>query len=983
MDARDNRTETEVASPKGLATIAVEASPDAHGRRTFLKILGLSVAAGALSGCKPPRQKILPYVQQPPETTPGVGKWYATTCHGCSAACGALVKVMDGKPIKLEGNPEHPLSRGGLCAYGQGTIVGLYDPYRQREPAARGKTTPWTAMDAEITAALDGARTEGEVVVLTGPGLGPTTQALLNEFIKGFPHGRHVVYSPTPASAVAAGYTRAYGAPIQPSLHLDRARVIVSFGADFLGAGVSPVEYTKQYADARSDEIGTFHHIQVEAGMTLTGANADTRFVLRPSDYAACAAATLRKLTETGTIPASAFTTAIRNASAGANAAPEVEKAADAIAAALAGHRGQSLVLSDSADVELQTVIAAMNDALGNVGKTIDVARPILQAHGDDRDMAALISRMEQGKVAALIIHDCNPAHTWPRAEAFKKALARVGCSISTAIVPDETARLVQWHCPTHHPMERWGDAEPVEGVHSLYQPTIRPLYRTRAFEDSLLQWSARPADFHAYLQNSWRTRLYPKLANGRTFDAFWDEALMKGVVSAPAASRPTAALRPAAVAASLREIASRPAAGDGYQVALFASVGMRDGAAANNPWLQELPDPVTKITWDNGALMAPKTAAALGINEGQWVALVPGNGQGSAVELPVIVQPGQHPQTISVALGYGRTAAGPLAKGHGADAYPLMSLTQNGRGSHAPLKEVKVLRDRPVHVFARTQPHDSAEERDLVREEDAHDHAGHEHGEHDAAAEEKRANLWGPPRKSERQWGMTIDLNRCIGCSACVTSCDIENNIPAVGPEEVARSREMHWMRLDRYYAGDRDNPEVEFQPMLCQHCANASCESVCPVLATMHDDQGLNVQVYNRCVGTRYCANNCPYKVRRFNWFDNQTKLAVRRIGLNPNVTVRSRGVMEKCSFCLQRIEEVRIRSRNEGRDIRDGEMVTACQQSCPADAIIFGDRQDPRSRVAQSAADKRAYRVLEEINRQPAISYLARKRRTEGKA
>lgn len=973
IERTDHAAQGSAVAHPSHATVPLSGGPD---RRTFLKLLGLSISAAALGGCRPPREKIVPYLHGQPELTPGIASWYASTCHGCPAACGMLVKVLDGRPIKLEGNPDHVLSRGGLCAVGQGSIVGLYDPYRQRVPTRKGAAVTIAEADAEITRHLQAAKTRGgKVVIVTGPTIGPSTRSLIGEFLGQFPNGAHIVYEPLPYSPIAEGFKQACGMETAPAIRMDRARTVVSFGADFLGTWLSPVEFAKQYASRRAGGADAFRHVQVEARLSLTGSNADWRYPLSPSGQAVCVAALFAEVA--GRLRGIAWSAASLPPTDVVDT--RVQQIVNDLVPLLLEDRGKCLVIGDSADPAVQILLAALNYVLGNIGETLDPQRPISLGSEDQR-LFQLVSDMEAGNVEVLIVHGCNPALSWPQREPFARALAKVACSVSTSVTPDETTALVDWHVPAHHPMEAWGDAEPQAGVYSLHQPTIRPLYRTRAFEDSLLRWMNRPEGFHAYLQAHWRKHIYPRAGGSGSFEDFWNRALQSGCVVTPPQSPTHYQLRQSVVADALRQVIQQPRSSDSYEIELYETVALRDGTWANNPWLQELPDPVTKITWGAGAAMAEATAKSLGLREGDWISIE--GAPGVRIELPVQIQPGQEDRTISVPVGYGRKLGGPIASGHGVDAYPLVRLEAGRRHRSGRIVSLAPQRSRAPIRFARTQPHDSMEGRDVVRE----DYRTHPRevttgpgqrklGGH--AADHAEANLWGKPLPSERQWGMVIDLTRCIGCSACVTACDIENNVPAVGPAEVARSREMHWMRLDRYYVGEARNPRVLFQPMLCQQCANASCESVCPALATVHDDQGLNVQVYNRCVGTRYCANNCPYKVRRFNWFDNQAKLAMRRLGLNPSVTVRSRGVMEKCSFCIQRIQEARIRSRNEGRDLSDGEVQTACQQSCPADAIVFGDLQDPNSRVARYRAHPDAYRVLEELNRQPAISYLPRRR------
>ncbi|MBI3909892.1 MAG: 4Fe-4S dicluster domain-containing protein [Armatimonadetes bacterium] len=983
---------TDASARESDVRLVLESLPTVD-RRSILKLLGLSLAAGALAGCRKPVEKIIPYVTQPSELTPGVANWYATTCHGCSAACGALAKVMDGRPIRLEGNPDHLMSRGGLCATGQGAIISLYDAHRQKAPAAGGTEATWESVDREIAQRLAIARSRSgrdKVVVLTGTVTGPASQAVIRDFLATFPRAEHVVYDPVSYDALREAHRQVYGQPLIPGYRFDKAEVIISFGADFLGTWLSPVEFTKQYAAGRdpgphpssaNQGAGMSQHFQLESRLSLTGSNADYRYAIAPSEQAAYLAGLVVRVAKgLGQASPLARAMAAMDLPLGAEAEKPLARTADALLKA----PGRSLVVADSNDVTVQLLALALNDLLGNVGRTVDLGRPSLQKQGRAADVARLVEEMGRGEVAVLLIHGCNPAYTYPDAGAFLAALKKVPCSISFAISPDETTAATHYHCPAHHPMESWGDAEPQAGRFSLFQPTIRPLYRTRAFEDSLLKWSGRNVTFYDYLKQHWQAKIFPRQEKVTDFATFWDQMLQRGFLEVSLPAPTVSPLKPALMAAAVQH-SGRPGGsrGAGLEAEVFESLALRDGSAANNPWLQEVPDPITKITWDNCAAIAPALAREKGIEEGQWLEIVV---SGGSLKIPAHIQPGQHPRTVSVALGYGRTQAGPVGNGVGVNAYPLLSAPAASLRGGAGWQTARAVEGinpvaGPAYAFARTQIHSSMEGRPIVQETTyeayRQGHARETHHE-----DEEHANLWQRHEYPEYKWGMVIDLNKCTGCSACVTACDLENNVPVVGRNEVRRQREMHWLRIDRYFTGDADAPEVVHQPLPCQQCDNASCETVCPVLATVHDDQGLNVQVYNRCVGTRYCANNCAYKCRRFNFFNNISNDLTRNLALNPDVTVRSRGVMEKCSFCIQRIQAAKIQARREGRKVSDGEVQTACQQSCPADAIVFGNLVDRRSAVARQSVSPRSYRVLEELNRQPSVYYLAKIRNRDKK-
>lgn len=908
--------------------VAPEAGPD---RRGFLKAAGFSFGILGLAGCRTaPVQQAMGFVEHPPGVTPGRPYYYATTCAGCTAGCGILAKVRDGRPIKLEGNPQHPVSRGGLCAVGQASILGLYDSLRLKQPLAGGQPAEWERVDGEIRARLDAIRKSGGAVrFLSRTVTSPTLREQIARFLGGFADARHVVYDPLSCSAIADAHERTHGVRAIPRYRFERAEVIASFDADFLGTWISPVEFTAGYSRARLPESGRpAWHAQYEGRMSVTGTKADLRV---PTAYGELAAR-------------------MREVAAGEGETGR----------RLRGARGRGLVVCGAQDAGLQMLANRMNQELGNYGNTLDIERPTFQKQGRDADLEALLEELESGKVAALFVWGVNPAYDLPAA-----APAKAEMLVSFAERLDETAAVAHYCCPDHHALESWGDSEPVAGVVSLSQPVIRPLGATRAAVESLALWSGAPKT----VQDALRERY------GASREA-WEQALRAGYIERDAPPQRAAYREPALPAA--------PAADEGFELALYAKPGMLDGGPAYNPWLQELPDPVTKVSWDNYACVAPAAAAKLGIADGDVVRVAAGD---AAIEVPAVVQPGQHERVVAVALGYGsrhssrfadmgprwigaRAAAGadglvgrnaaPLVRLEGgALRYARGGVTVTRAGRHAALacsqdhhrltvpKKLGAHPPRPIIQETGTPaPHHHAPERDLWP--DDHPKRGH-------------------------HWAMAIDLNACTGCSACVLACQVENNIPVVGKDEMRRKRAMHWVRIDRYYSGPPENPRVAHQPMMCQQCGHAPCETVCPVLATVHSSEGLNQQVYNRCIGTRYCANNCPYKARRFNWFEYAREDRLANMVLNPDVTVRSRGVMEKCTFCVQRIQEARIEARRKGVPLGDGDIQPACQQTCPAGAIVFGDLNDPESRVSRLVRGGRAYRVLEELNVRPAVNYL----------
>ena len=942
-------------------------------RRTFLEALGYSSAALALSGCRAPQQKIVPYLKQPVEFTPGVASWFASVCGGCRAACGTLVKVRDGRPIKLEGNPDHPLSSGGLCALAHGMVFGLYNPERLRQPLIASRPATWEQIDREITPKLAAIkRSGGKVRLLTAPITGPTSLETVQKFLAQFSDAKHITYQAVSTDAIRQAHLRSHGTNAIPSYRFDKARLVVSFGADFLGTWISPVVFTRGYAKARSLQKGEremLRHVQFESRMSLTGSNADTRIKVSPTEeiQALLYLAKLVAAKSASALPVPQLLTAFDPKRLNQKARDAVER----LSKDVMNQRGSVLVVSGADDPDVQYLVNFINHAADSYGSTVDLARSYASTESSAQEIVDLVRQMNSGEIAALIMSGVNPAYDYFDNQAFSSGMEKVPLKISLNSTLDETSSLADYVCPRSHFLEAWDDVEPVRGTFSVNQPTIAPLFQTRGFQESLMRWSGDSRSFYDVLRRSWREKLFPQQQQYSNFDEFWDQTLQKGFFVPESARAEASAFRPDGLNEAFSKlISTSPQTSDGLELVLYQKVSIRDGQYANSPWLQELPDPISKITWDNYANVSPRYAEKTGLEEGRVVHITKG---ATSIEIPVHIQPGQHDDVVAIALGYGRTKAGKAGDNVGANAFPFVSFT----GSTLRYVTTGAKLEKTSHriEFAQTQTKDSMEERPLVREL-----ALTEYAQGKRETEEEYGSLWSPHDYPEHKWGIAVDLSACVGCSACVVSCQAENNVPVVGKDEVRRRREMHWIRIDRYFEGDRDDPKTFYQPVMCQQCDNASCESVCPVLATVHSSEGLNMQVYNRCVGTRYCENNCAYKVRRFNWFDYSHADPIANLALNPDVTVRSRGVMEKCTFCVQRIEEVKIKARNEGRAINDGEIQPACAQSCPANAIIFGDLTDVKSRVAQLKKSGRNYTLLDELNLRPALSYLA-KVRNEG--
>lgn len=941
-------------------------------RRSFLEALGYSTIALTLSGCRAPEQKIVPYLKQPVEFTPGVASWFASVCGACSAGCGTLVKVRDGRPIKIEGNPDHPLSQGGLCAPAHGMIFGLYDPNRLRQPLIGSQAATWEQVDREIIEKLNTIKsTGGKVRILTGPIVSPTSRALIRDFLAQFSEGRHVTYQPVSNDAIRQAHKRSHGLAAIPRYRIEQAKLVVSFDADFLGTWIAPVQFTCGYAKARSLQDGQnemLRHVQFESRLSLTGSNADRRVKLAPSEMAE-AVLYLARLIAAGTN--NAGVPPALAAFAPATLKAETREAIDRVAHELLQLQSESLVISGSNNADSQYLVNFINHRLGNYHRAIDLTTPSAIDQSSDEEMVELVRQMNAGEIAMLIVSGVNPAYDYFDSQSFTRGLENVSLKISLNSTLDETSALADYVCPQHHALEAWDDTESFRGIFSINQPTIAPLFQTRAYQESLLRWMGDTRGTYEVIQQSWREDVFPRQKQYASFDEFWDTTLERGVFVIPPPSGPPLSFSNDGLNDAISRVAVSSNASPGQlDVVLYEKISLRDGRFANNPWLQELPDPITKISWDNYASVSPRYAETHSLKEGAIVQLSDGR---FTIDLPVHIQPGQHDDSVAIALGYGRSKAGTAGSNIGVNTYPFVSFVE-GTFRYSNIR-VRLQKTTQRIEFAKTQTKDSQEERRLVRELSLAEYNNGESEEH-----EEHGSLWSPHDYPEHKWGMAVDLNACIGCNGCVISCQGENNIPVVGRDEVRRRREMHWLRIDRYFEGDAADPRVSFQPVMCSQCDNASCESVCPVLATVHSSEGLNMQVYNRCVGTRYCENNCAYKVRRFNWFNYKHDDPVANLALNPDVTVRTRGVMEKCTFCVQRIEEVKIKARNEGRPINDGEIQPACAQSCPANAIIFGDLTDLKSRVAQMKKSGRNYTLLDELNLRPALSYLAKIRNEE---
>ena len=936
-------------------------------RRDFLKMMGFSVGAVALvSSCQMPVRKAIPLLNRPQELTPGVPNYYASTFFDGDEYCSVLVKTRESRPIKIEGNDLSPISQRGTTARVQASVLNLYDDARLKGPVKNGKQTDWKTIDKEIKDHLNTLKTEGKtVLLLTSTIISPTTRKLIGEFVQAYPHVKWVQYDTLSFSAMRRSNQIHFGKAVIPYYHFENAEVMVGFNADFLGTWLMPVTFSKQFSKGRKLKDGQTKMsrlYQFETNMSLTGSNADYRYQIKPSEEAAV----LLKL----------YNTLAKKTGNPVYHAPAVKTDVKRVADDLLQASGKSLVVSGTNDLQIQLIVNAINALLNNYGKTIDLNTPVYLKQGEEKEMKTALKELQSGKAGGIFLYNVNPAYNCVHAADFAKAMQTLPLKVSFATTMDETAALCDYVCPDNNYLESWNDAEPVAGFYSFTQPAIRPIFDTRQFQDSLLTWMGAGQNYTDYLENNWKTTYFSRQKAFSSFDKFWFKCKQDGVYYLAEAETKQPAFQPTPLKASRPKVKK-------LELALYEKIAMGTGRYANNPWLQEMPDPISTATWDNYVTVSPAFAKAHGLEQEDVVKI------NEKIELPVLIQPGQTEGTIGIAIGYGRTHAGKVGNGIGKNVFPLMN-TSNGTKNLLGTV-VTLTKTSKTYPLALTQTHHVMEGRPIVRETVLGEFvknpaAGNE--EHEKFLKSENFSLYPEPKFDAFQWGLSIDLNSCTGCSNCLISCQAENNVAVVGKDQVKRGRIMHWIRIDRYYSEMADDPEVFHMPVMCQQCDNAPCENVCPVAATTHSDEGLNQMAYNRCIGTRYCMNNCPYKVRRFNWyeyvnnnsFDYNMNSELGKLVLNPDVTVRQRGVVEKCTFCVQRIQEKKLEAKAENRELRDGEILTACQQSCPTDAIQFGNLLDKQSAVSRSNDTGRMYHLLESLHTLPSTSYLTKVRNKE---
>jgi len=969
-------------------------------RREFLKILGASTAGATLAGCvRTPPESLIPYLVPAEEMIPGKAVWYATVCRECPAGCGLRVRVREGRAVKVEGNPEHPINRGGTCARGQASLQGLYNPDRIQHPMRRkpnGEWEPlaWEAAEEWLAAELKKLRDAGKgsrIAWMSGHETG-SLSTLIEQWLGGLRSKARFSFEPIAHEALRKASELCFGAPVIPTHDFAAARMVLAFGADFLETWLSPVAYARGLAEMRQPKGGDMgRFIYVGPRLSMTACNADEWIAVRPHTEAVLALGLVHvivaeNLASAGAAEVRGLVEKYAPNTVAARTGVPVERIRE-LAGAFA-HSSPALAVGSEIQVSAETgqalavAVNLLNYVCGNIGKTVHLSRPYTLARASAyAEVSALAEQMSRGEVAAFLLHEANPAFSTPQALRFGDALKKVPLVVSFSSFMDETTAAAHLVLPSHTPLESWGDYEAVEGIHGLMQPVMLPVFQTQMLGDTLLHLAKRiggfpntlaAASFYDYLRAQWAARLL----KGGDFEEFWRSALMRGGIwPSPGTEWPSKPVTFATrrVAEWMGGFAPPEAPSGALTLVTYPSLAHYDGRGANRPWLQELPDPVTQLVWGNCVELHPEDAAQSGIANGDLVEVA---SAGGAIELPAYVHGGIHRGFAAIPLGQGHTHFGRYANGVGANAFTLLGASPAAAGGVAwsGVRVTRLTRRRPkasVTVSgSRTQ-----DDRDLLQIATLEMlKKGQPPPEHHAP------QMYPPHEHPQHRWGMTIDLNRCTGCSACVVACYAENNIPVAGREEVAHGRELSWIRIERYYRERSGETRADFLPMLCQQCDNAPCEPVCPVYASYHSAEGLNGQVYNRCIGTRYCSHNCPYKVRRFNWRSYEFPEPLNW-QLNPDVTVRTVGVMEKCTFCVQRIQDGKLQAAHDGRPLRDGEITPACAQACPAQAIVFGDLKDPESRVNKLREEQkpRGYRVLEELNTQPAIVYLKEVRPT----
>ena len=1015
-------------------------SETSTGRRDFLKFLGFSVTAATVAACEAPVIKSIPFVNKPEEITPGVANYYASTFYDGHDFGSVLVKTREGRPIHITPNKDFGLNKGGINARINSSVLSLYNTARVQNPMWEGEATSWSVVDGKITKKLsEVAASTKQIFIVSSTVISPSEKRAIEAFKAKYGSEDspvvHVNYDAVSYSGIRQANKEQFGEAIIPSYDFSKAKTVVSVAADFLSSWLYGSLFSIQYGKLRNPEDGVMSkHFQFESNMSLTGSNADYRIAVAPSQEAAVLTSIYNHLAKKA------------GASTLKGAGQEVDALTKKAAEELWKNKGASLVVAGANNKGAQMVANAINQLLGNYGKTLSTSKTIQFNQGNEAEFDAFVNAAKKKQVGAAIFCGVNPVYNHANGTALKDVIAQLPLSIAISEYADETASACKVICPDNNYLESWNDAEPVTGEYALTQPTISPLYKTRQRLASLLAWSGNTQSTLSFIKETWANNIASQTLEGLVFTDFWNKALHNGSYISNVAGEQLAFDSKLNIAADhLKKTAPKASA---WELSLYQKEGIGTGNQAQNPWLQELPDPITKVTWDNYLTMSPVDVKEMGLNAyiGQEspASVVKLTAGGKTISVPVFPCPGQKKGTLGLALGYGRGANGEnLGKAaYQTGEYGGYELDENGNkkpiGVNAfqmaiakagetayTLSDVSIEATGEEYPLACTQTHHTIMGRESVVKETSlstfiHGHKHDYNHSHELAVHEdgksvkkpvKEIDLWNahPVEHVGHRWGMSIDLSKCLGCSACVTACHSENNVPVVGKDEVRRSRDMHWLRIDRYFSSSEDakkhsgedytyaamevpedNPSVVHMPMMCQHCNHAPCETVCPVAATTHSNEGLNQMTYNRCIGTRYCANNCPYKVRRFNWFNykaykkftevNPAQDDMGRMVLNPDVAVRSRGVMEKCSMCVQRIQAGKLDAKKASTPVQDGAIQTACSESCPTGAITFGDLNDKEGSATKKANSDRGYLAIEEVGTQPNVYYMVKVRNTE---
>ena len=978
---------TDDFTPSNLSSIS---------RRKFLALLGAS-AAVAGTACSDYRDKgeIVPYNVKPEEITIGKPNFYASTCTLCPNACGILIRTREGRPIKVDGNPDHPVNKGKICAKGQANTLNLYDPERLKTPLKKSGSgfdeIKWKDADSEIISALNSVG-DKEIAIISHTIISPTGSKVLEDFRKKYPSTKIYSYELFNDSFKNSAWQKCYGTGSYPLLKWNEAKIIVSLDSDFLGVENNRVETARLFAEGRDVDSKQFNRLYViESNLSVTGINADYRFRLRPEAQYEFVMSLMNELKSKGIINIAKDLSSF-GLSSFASKYNLKKEILTQLVSDLIKNRGRSIIdAGNSLPEDVHIAVNLLNAALGNSQMfRTDSEKNVLAELSSLNDFGDLVAKINNGKVGAVIHLDCNPVYHLSSDFGYEKALDKVTTVISLSERENETTNVSNYVLPINHNFESWGDAKTRTGIISFQQPVIAPLNNTRQKEAILLTWIAGKTEafteniYHKYLMENWKSSIYPTLNSPLDFKRFWFGALQDGVVF-PKENTDKLGLISSKITESLNSNATDL---KGYTVVLRESYLVGDGRFAHNGWLQELPHPISKITWDNYAAASEKTCKTIGVEDNDLIEI---SVDGKKLVLPVFMQAGTADDVICIETGYGRKYSGTVANDVGFNANILFS----PKYTQTPwiISNAKVRKTGDTYILASSQEHhafdiprlqDLAQKRNIIQEGTVSEYLKNSKFFKERHKEEVLPSVYSPHPYNGVKWGMSIDLNKCIGCGDCVIACNVENNIPVVGKDQVLKSREMQWLRIDRYYSGNPDDPRTSVQPMLCQQCDQAPCENVCPVAATSHSPDGLNQMVYNRCVGTRYCSNNCPYKVRRFNFFnfrdhfrDSYQESPILALMQNPEVTVRSRGVMEKCTFCVQRIAEARAEATHNKKELKGSDVTTACQDACGTNAIHFGDINDKESEFYKYRNHELGYYVLEELNIKPNVTYIAKLR------